>query len=690
MDEMLMEERKKNTILIVDDEKSNIMTLTHILSPSYTIYASRDGQDAIEVAHEYIPDIILLDILMPGMDGYCVIEALKNSEKTRLIPVIFITGLSSDDDEKKGLSLGAADYISKPFNQAIVELRVKIQLKIINQMRALDKQFKQQILMASISQNFLTNTNKSAIFSNTLRMIGEFMEVAQVLLFILKEDRLTLTCNNEWISPKFGMQSRIGECIPLKEPMISITKNIKPGIGKNACLHSNDPSFRAAMRPYRVNFTNYITTPIFIKGTICGIIDFSKENDTREWSESEINLATHVASIFSGVYEREDMERTILAQALTEKSRKAKSEFLSRMSHEMRTPMNAIIGMTYLARNADDRSKINEYLAKSDNASHHLLQLIDHVLDISSIEDNKLILSDTEFNIDAMLKQLFKELDTEINVKQHSFSFEKDPAIPETLIGDRNRLYQVISSLLSNAIKFTPDHGSIKLKISGLKSDKEMLPLQFEVIDNGIGIPKEQKDKIFTLFEQADGGIDRKFAGVGSGLYLSKHIAGLMGGEISIDSEPGKGSRFIFTAKLKIKAINIDSNASLSFKGKTALLAEDVEVNREIIIALLEETEIKIECATNGREALELFTAHPDKFDIIMMDINMPVMDGIEATRQIRSLETPKGKEVPIIAVTANVLPEDVTEYIKAGMNDYVSKPVDFDILVHMLYKYLK
>ena len=685
-----MEEAKKNSILIVDDEKNNIMVLTHILSPSYTIYASREGQDAIEIAQEYIPDVILLDVIMPGMDGYGVIEALKNSEKTRFIPVIFITGLRGDSDEEKGLSLGAADYISKPFNPANVRLRVQNQLKITNQMRELDKQFKQQILMSSISLSFLADANKATMFSSTLRMIGEFMEIAQVLLFVLKEDGFTLSCNYEWIDPKLGLPSRIGGLMLLKEPMLSLMKNIKPGIGKDACLSSNHPSFKAAMRSYRVNFINYITTPIFIKGKMFGILDFSREEDGRDWSESEINLATHVSSIFSGVYERDAMERTILDKELVEKGNRAKSEFLSRMSHEMRTPMNAIIGMTSLARSVDDKNKRNEYLEKVDNASHHLLQLIDYVLDITNIEANKFTLASEEFNFDAMLQGPLNELKAEINDKHHSFSFDKDPSIPETLIGDGNRLSQVISSLLSNSIKFTLNNGTIKLKIFVLKSEEKTITLQVEVVDNGIGITKEQKDKIFTLFEQGDGGIDRKFAGVGSGLYISKHIVEMMDGEILIDSEPGKGSKFIFTAKLKIKAPYINNNEMLSFKGKTALLADDVEINREIIIAMLEETQIKIECAENGRQALEIFKANPDKFDIIMMDINMPEMDGAEATRQIRSLNTPKGKQIPIIAVSANVLPEEVTGYIKAGMNDYIGKPINFDALVSIIDKYLK
>ncbi|MCL2767741.1 MAG: ATP-binding protein [Synergistaceae bacterium] len=546
-----MDKGKKARILIVDDEKPNILALTHMLSPEYTVYASRCGQDAIEVAQEYIPDIILLDIIMPEIDGYEVITALKKSEKTRGIPVIFITGLGGADDEKKGLSLGAADYISKPFSPAIVHLRVQNQLKMINNLRALDRQFKQQILMTSISQSFLADVNKDETFSSTLRMIGEFMDISQVLLFDLEKDGFTLICNNEWIDPKLALPSRIGDKMTLQEPMLSIIKGLAPGIENKTCLHSNDPSFKAAMRPYRVNFENYITTPTYIKGKMCGTLDFSREDDDREWTESEINLATHVAGIFSGVYEREEMERTISAKEIAEKSSRAKSEFLARMSHEMRTPMNAIIGMTNIAMNVPDQSKRNNYLQKSANASRHLMRLIDNVLEISDIEDYKLTLAEAEFKPKVMLQKLLNEFDSEITGKRHNLSVDMDPSVPETLKGDEKRLSQVVFSLLSNAIKFTPAQGLINLKITARDIEPDTLTLHVEVIDNGIGVSKEQKEDIFKLFEQVDGGSNRKFGGVGSGLYIAKHIVRMMEGEILVDSEPGKGSRFIFTAKLK-------------------------------------------------------------------------------------------------------------------------------------------
>ena len=511
-----MEETMKNSVLVVDDEKANILALTHILSPKFNIYASKDGQDAIEIAHEYIPDIILLDVLMPGMDGYAVIEALKSSKATRKIPVIFITGLCSAEDEKKGLNLGAADYINKPFNPAIVELRVRNQVRSINQMREL------------------------------------------------------------------------------------------------------------------------------------------------------------------------------LAKELSEKSSRAKSEFLSRMSHEMRTPMNAIIGMTHLARNTGDLNKKDEYLEKTDNASRDLLRLIDSVLDITEIENDKLTLDCVEFNIKAALRVLIDTIDAEISAKHQSVTVDLASSIPDTLIGDQKRLLQVIAALLSNAVKFTPEQGSIKLNAFVSKIEDGTLTLQIEVIDNGIGISKDQQDKLFTLFEQADGGIDRKFAGAGAGLYIAKTIAAMMNGDVFVESEPGMGSRFIFTAEVKTPDTDLLNNEPLSFKGKTVLLADDVEINREIVAAMLEDTHLTIECATNGREAFDMYASDPDKYNIIIMDINMPEMDGVEATRNIRELKALQRQKIPIIALTANVLPDEIAGYIEAGMDGYIGKPVDLDKLVSLMIKHIK
>jgi CheY-like chemotaxis protein len=318
------------------------------------------------------------------------------------------------------------------------------------------------------------------------------------------------------------------------------------------------------------------------------------------------------------------------------------------------------------------------------------LKLIDDILDMSDIEDNKLRLFCSDFSFAVLIRDILNRANSDIKKKQQSLTTNIDPSIPDTLVGDEKRLAQSIMNLLSNAVKFTPEQGLIQINAFVLRVEEETLVMQIEVIDNGIGISKEQREKLFIPFEQADGGIDRKFGGAGLGLAISKHIVGLMGGEIWVESEPGKGSKFAFTFKTQLKAPETNINTPASLEGKTVLLAEDVEINREIVIAMLEGTGLHIECAENGQEALGLYTATSDRYDCILMDINMPVMDGLEATRRVRALGTPESARIPIIAMTANVLMSEVETYLSAGMTDHIGKPVDFDKLLSKLHGYLR
>ena len=680
---------KKNSILIVDDNTSNIIALTHILGKENTIYAAKNGVNAIKAAEERLPDVILLDILMPEMDGYAVIASLKNSERTQNIPVIFITGLSEVGDEEKGLALGAADYISKPFSPAIVRLRVRNQLTIVEQMRTLDKRLSQQTLMTSISQSFLSGEDLDTLFMNTLRLVGESMEADRLLLYQIEDNGGSLICRNEWLGPGSSLKSRKGARLKIDDSLLSMVDKFRAE-GVRYSVHSGDPVLEAAMAPYRTDPCLFITAPVYIKNELRAAIDFSRMDDGREWSESEINHAALIASIFSGVLERASMERVIIAKELAERSSRTKSEFLSRMSHEMRTPMNAIIGMTNLARGTEDRKKRDDYLEKAGEASSHLLQLIDDVLDLYDIEESRFDLSQTEFRFMDIIQESMDRINPDVKAKRQTLSLVVDPSIPESFIGDGKRLAQVISHLLSNACKFTGAKGSIQLKASALHEDKDRLTLKIEVIDDGIGISKEQQKNLFIPFEQADGGVDRIFGGAGVGLSLSKRIVELMDGEIWVESEPDKGSSFSFTVKLRIKPPGGEGDGGLSsYRGKTALLVDDVEINREIVIAMLEDTELQIECAINGREALDMFAADPRKYDLIIMDINMPEMDGVESTKRIRSLPAPEGARIPIIAMTANVLPEEIKTYFTVGMNAHIGKPVDFGKLFRMLDEYL-
>ena len=513
-----------------------------------------------------------------------------------------------------------------------------------------------------------------------------------------------------------------------------------------------------------------------------------------------------------------------------EAANQAKSHFLSTMSHEMRTPMSAIIGMTTIGKNAGDIEHKNYAFNKIEDASTHLLGIINDVLDMSKIEANRLELSPIEFNFEKMLQKIITVIKFRIDEKRQRLSLKVDGKIPPFIVGDDQRLSQVILNLLSNAVKFTPEQGEIGLDVSFSCEKEGVCELLFKITDNGIGISPGQQEKLFDMFVQAESDISREYGGTGLGLAISKRIVELMDGRIWVESELGKGARFFFTAPVtrgdknfhsmldsKIKWENIrvlavddeletrnyfkdlfdvldaecdvaadgfqarqliedrggydmyfidwrmfgtdkielteknrphgkrpsvvvmisstdwleikdrtldegvdkyllkplfsstiincinecltldearqdeipGADTGVKFNGRKVLLAEDVEINREILISLLHDTGLIIDVAENGKDALDMIEAEPDKYDIVFMDMQMPKMNGLEATQRIRELPENAARKIPIIAMTANVFKEDIEKCLAAGMNDHIGKPLDVKEVLEKLRKYI-
>ena len=392
-------------------------------------------------------------------------------------------------------------------------------------------------------------------------------------------------------------------------------------------------------------------------------------------------------------------ERQRTEEALREATRvalessRSKSTFLANMSHEIRTPMNAILGLTYLLQREVRDGEQNDKLAKIHASGRHLQGIINDILDLSKIEADRLSLEETPINIASLLDQATSMMRERISERGLDLQLDIHPELQRPLfLGDPLRLRQILINYLSNAVKFT-DQGHIDVCAYPEAMTESQARLRFEVRDTGIGIAPEAQERIFDAFEQAESSTTRRFGGTGLGLAISRSLARLMGGEAGLSSTPGKGSCFWFTACLKISQLTLTEQSATSpgssrprYHQQRVLLVEDNEINQDVARELLQDIGLQVEVASDGREALaKLQAAH---FELVLMDMQMPVMDGIEATRHIRQLARPLS-DITVIAMTANAFSEDRKRCSEVGMNDFVAKPVDPENLYQVIARWL-
>ena len=432
---------------------------------------------------------------------------------------------------------------------------------------------------------------------------------------------------------------------------------------------------------------SHLFCALYEAGKYKGAIHFSDTKKNRKWTNEEKRVFREISKIIA----------THISKANADIASKAKSEFLSRMSHEIRTPMNAIIGMTNIALSFSDvNQNVKDCLEKIDTSTKYLLSLINDILDMSRIESGKMSVCKEAFQLENLVKELEVLIRPQTEAKQLHLEIVKEFQA-SNLIGDELRLNQVLINLTGNALKFTPAGGTITVKIEQIAQEENMASIRFAVKDTGIGINKENLSRIFQAFEQEENTTAQRYGGTGLGLAISSNLVRLMGGNLAVDSIEGEGSEFYFTIQFPLSDVKeaeeekvVEEEENYDFTGRRVLLVEDNDLNLEIAETILGMVGCEVEAAQNGQEAVDKFMETPvHHYDVILMDIRMPIMDGFEATKLIRTSEKEDARTVPIIALSANAFDEDTKKSIDAGMNGHLAKPIDMKHLYRVLNKVL-
>lgn len=647
-------------LLLVDDQPINIQTLYRVLGHDHQVLMATSGAKALELCEESHPDMILLDLVMPDMDGWEVNRRLKASPRTAQIPVIVVTAKDDPELEARALTEGAVDFISKPINPTVVRARVATHLDL----------------------------------ARSKSLLSAALDATADDILVVDPDGHLLSCNERfvqhWDMPQEWLKSE--QPVPMLSFMGSRMKDsadLQPLL--DAAGRTGD-EFLATVELKNGRVLQRHLMVLKTNGRHTGHVFSFK--DVTERVQAERALAELNANLESKVRSR--TEALTRASKLAASANQAKSEFLSNMSHEMRTPMNSILGMSYLALRASPSPspKVRDYLERINDSGQHLLGLINNILDFAKIESGRLALETVDFLVTDVVGDVYNQLSEQARGKGLRLITDVDPALLHSVRGDPLRLRQILLNYVGNAIKFS-QQGDVVVRARCVQQDATGVEVTFEVEDQGIGLSDTQVGELFQAFHQADASTTRRFGGTGLGLAICKKLADLMGGRVGVRSVIGQGSLFFLTAPFlwgeqaaPAAAPDSDWEADLGqiLKDKTILVADDNPLNQRVAVELLAAAGAKTLLADDGQQVLDRLNESP--VDCVLMDVQMPVLDGLGAAQRIRS--EGRFKKLPIIAMTANARPEDERACLDAGMNDFVSKPVIPKVFFSTLSKWLK
>ena len=740
-------------ILVVDDVEHNRELLSRLLmSMGHKVVVVDNGRAALAKLEEGGFDLMLLDIMMPEMNGFQVLEVKRETPHLRDIPVIVVSALDELDSIVRCVELGAEDFLPKPINRVLLRARVEA---VLEKKRLRDAE---RAYLLTISQQTQVALQKSEHLLQTV------VSNAPIVLFALDNQGIFTLIEGLGLQLlNLTSEELVGRSVfALAEGMPSLIEGAgraQAGEAFTAVLEIADRVFESQQLPMRDG-----------SGQISGVIGVATDITERvkaktqlqqAYDELEVRVADRTVELSQAnallkqeIGERKRAEADLaLARDQALEASRLKSDFLATVSHEIRTPMNGIIGMTELLLETElDETQV-EFASIVRNEAFALLEIINDILDFSKIEAGKLILGATPFSLRGIFGSM-RELFAPKAVEQSlAFSVKVSPAIPDVVIGDPGRLRQVLINLVGNAFKFT-ETGRIDV-VAELKQRMDgQAQILISVTDTGIGVSAKAQPTLFDSFTQADGSITRRYGGTGLGLAISKRLVELMDGQIGVESTTGAGSTFWFTVvlseadaeaeatllhpdeKSQFRAVSplptlpsssnqnpdrhpsdsamaADPKAALETRPEVAsesakppetppgaitvpkkdtliLLVEDNAVNQQLAQLQLKQMGFASHAVNSGRIAVEEMETNADRFTIILMDCQMPDMDGFAATRAIRLQESQRGNHIPIIAMTANAMQGDRERCLAAGMDDYISKPVSKQALKAALDRWLE
>lgn len=677
---------ERATILIVDDVPGNIDILGGILADEYTVKVATNGRKALQLAESVQPALILLDIMMPEMNGYEVCRCLKQNPATRDIPVIFVTALSDSGDEEKGFAVGAVDYLTKPINPPVALARAKIHLALRQAHLELERW--NSSLQARVLQDYKRQKAQLRLYEMDQASCNDLLDAALEEVLPLTNSSIGYIYQYDEGSRLFTLyawsSSVMPECrIMHKQTIYELDKTGLWGeaVRQRKPIITND---YAALNPYKkgcpeghVPLIRHLNLPIFRHQKIVAVVGVG--NKPTEYDDDDVRqLELFLNSTWNSVERRKAQDELEVARKVAEESSRMKSELLANLSHELRTPLNGIIGGAQLLQFTELTGEQKEYLQMIDESSANELNLVNNLLELVRMESEGVQVERAAFSLRRCIDDAVEMYEGVARSKGLVIYQDLPCDLPQDVVGDKVRILQILHCLMGNAVKFT-EQGSVTIRLTCQADETGRLLICVSVVDTGIGIEPDKLDRIFEQFVQLDMSNTRRFGGLGLGLAICGRLAKNLGGSIRVESVPGSGSSFHLELPLDpVSAVS--AQQVLQQRCLTILLAEDDQVSSKTTGMLLGKLGHRVITVKNGKEAVERWQRLQP--DLVLMDIQMPVMTGLEALQQIRILEREHGRaRTPVVAQTAFARWDYQETFSSNQFDGFVAKPLKKDEL---------